>query len=178
MSKPFQGRARQRSRRLFHEAEENARGFNPGALTLFPTLNADSRLLRHCRHRGILAWIHSTPRPPKSLPFSGMQASAARQRIRAESSSRATWISGLTSEVSRLTSHGLESQPTTLSIEAFNGRFRTDCLNSHWFMSLADAAEKMEAWRRDCNEEHPRSAIGNKVPAARMKAAHASSPCV
>ena len=34
-------------------------------------------------------------------------------------------------------------------IEAFNGRFRAECLNSHWFMSLEDAAEKLEAWRRD-----------------------------
>jgi putative transposase len=36
-------------------------------------------------------------------------------------------------------------------IEAFNGRFRAECLNSHWFMSLEDAAEKLEAWRRDYN---------------------------
>lgn len=34
-------------------------------------------------------------------------------------------------------------------IEAFNGRFRAECLNAHWFMSLEDAAEKLEAWRRD-----------------------------
>jgi len=32
-------------------------------------------------------------------------------------------------------------------IEAFNGRFRADCLNAHWFLTLADAAEKMEDWR-------------------------------
>jgi putative transposase len=62
-------------------------------------------------------------------------------------------------------------------IEAFNGRFRAECLNSHWFMSLADAAEKMEAWRRDYNEERPHGAIGNKVPAELMKSAHAASPC-
>lgn len=30
-------------------------------------------------------------------------------------------------------------------IEAFNGRFRAECLNAHWFMSLADATEKLEA---------------------------------
>lgn len=33
-------------------------------------------------------------------------------------------------------------------IEAFNGRFRAECLNTHWFLTLADAAEKLEAWRR------------------------------
>ena len=63
-------------------------------------------------------------------------------------------------------------------IEAFNGRFRAECLNAHWFMSLADAAEKMEAWRRDYNEERPHGAIGNNVPAALMKSAHEASPCV
>ena len=33
-------------------------------------------------------------------------------------------------------------------IEAFNGRFRAECLNAHWFLSLADAREKMEDWRK------------------------------
>lgn len=63
-------------------------------------------------------------------------------------------------------------------IEAFNGRFRAECLNSHWFMSLEDAAEKLEAWRRDYNEERPHSAIGHKVPADLMKSAHDTSPCI
>lgn len=62
-------------------------------------------------------------------------------------------------------------------IEAFNGRFRAECLNAHWFMSLADAAEKMEAWRGDYNEQRPHSAIGHKVPAELMKSAHDTSPC-
>ena len=30
-------------------------------------------------------------------------------------------------------------------IEAVNGQCRTECLNQHWFMTLADAAEKLEA---------------------------------
>ena len=29
-------------------------------------------------------------------------------------------------------------------IEAFNGRFRAECLNAHWFMSLADAQAAVE----------------------------------
>src|SRR5262249_32843556 len=36
--------------------------------------------------------------------------------------------------------------------------------NAHWFMSLDDARQKCEAWRRDYNEERPHSAIGNKAP--------------
>jgi len=38
-------------------------------------------------------------------------------------------------------------------IESFNGKFRAECLNAHWFMSLEDAREKMESWRRDYNLE-------------------------
>ena len=48
-------------------------------------------------------------------------------------------------------------------IESFNGKFRAECLNAHWFMSLDDARRKCEAWRRDYNEERPHSAIGNKA---------------
>ena len=53
-------------------------------------------------------------------------------------------------------------------IEAFNGRFRAECLNAHWFLSLADAREKVEAWRRYYNEERPHGAIGYKPPIALM----------
>lgn len=49
-------------------------------------------------------------------------------------------------------------------IESFNGKFRSECLNAHWFMSFDDARQKCEAWRRDYNEERPHSAIGNKAP--------------
>ena len=51
-------------------------------------------------------------------------------------------------------------------IESFNGKFRAECLNTHWFMSLDDARSKMEAWRRDYNEVRPHSAIGYKPPIA------------
>lgn len=49
-------------------------------------------------------------------------------------------------------------------IESFNGRFRQECLNERWFLSLEDAREKVEAWRRDDNEERPHSALGNATP--------------
>ena len=61
-------------------------------------------------------------------------------------------------------------------IEAFNGRFRTECLNQHWFMTLADAAGKLEAWRRYYNEEQPHDAICNKVPIMLTKSGDATSP--
>lgn len=49
-------------------------------------------------------------------------------------------------------------------IEAFNSSFRQECLNTHWFMSLDDARDKLEAWRVDYNHVRPHSAIGNKPP--------------
>ena len=49
-------------------------------------------------------------------------------------------------------------------IESFNARFRLECLNEHWFMSLEDAREKAERWRRDYNENRPHSSLGNITP--------------
>lgn len=61
-------------------------------------------------------------------------------------------------------------------IEAFNGRLRAECLNAHWFMSLADAREKLEWWRRDYNEVRPHGAIGNKVPISLLNPPDDTSP--
>jgi putative transposase len=61
-------------------------------------------------------------------------------------------------------------------IEAFNGRLRAECLNTHWFLSVADAREKLEDWRRDYNEVRPHGAIGNKPPAALLHCIGATSP--
>ncbi|MDH1254352.1 IS3 family transposase [Comamonas thiooxydans] len=51
-------------------------------------------------------------------------------------------------------------------IESFNGRFREECLNEHWFTSLAHARVIVEAWRREYNEERPKKALGGLTPAA------------
>jgi putative transposase len=51
-------------------------------------------------------------------------------------------------------------------IEAFNARLRQECLNSSWFLSMADARERIEAWRADYNEERPHTALGNLTPRA------------
>ena len=50
-------------------------------------------------------------------------------------------------------------------IESFNGRFRDECLNEHWFLSLADARRLIEAWRVDYNRSRPHSALGYQTPA-------------
>ncbi|WP_429771131.1 IS3 family transposase [Aurantiacibacter flavus] len=61
-------------------------------------------------------------------------------------------------------------------IEAFNSKLRSECLNAHWFLSLQDACEKLEAWRRHYNEERPHSAIGNIPPIMLANSAGVTSP--
>jgi putative transposase len=51
-------------------------------------------------------------------------------------------------------------------IETFNGSLRDECLNIHWFASLAEARAVVEAWRQDYNESRPHMALGNRTPAA------------
>ena len=50
------------------------------------------------------------------------------------------------------------------AIESFNGRFREECLNVHWFESLEDAQEKIDAFRWDYNENHPHRALKGLSP--------------
>jgi len=49
-------------------------------------------------------------------------------------------------------------------IESFNGKFRDECLNEHWFLSIAHARSVIEAWRIEYNTERPHSALGNRTP--------------
>ena len=51
-------------------------------------------------------------------------------------------------------------------VESFNGRFRDECLNLHWFLSLADARRKIETWRLTTT---------TSVPTARSVTCHQGS---
>ena len=55
-------------------------------------------------------------------------------------------------------------------IEAFNSRFRDECLNQHWFVSIEEARATIEAWRVDYNTERPHGALGQQTPAAFCRA--------
>jgi putative transposase len=48
--------------------------------------------------------------------------------------------------------------------ESFNGRFRDECLNAHWFANLADARNKIAQWRQEYNGERPHSSLGYRTP--------------
>jgi putative transposase len=52
--------------------------------------------------------------------------------------------------------------------ESFNGHFRSECLNCHWFASLEEARQTIEAWRLDYNTERPHRTLGQETPAAWM----------
>ena len=50
------------------------------------------------------------------------------------------------------------------SIESFNGRFRDECLNGHWFRSYPATRRIMDTWRDDYNAVRAHSALGNRTP--------------
>jgi hypothetical protein len=49
-------------------------------------------------------------------------------------------------------------------VESFNGTFRAECLNAHWFSSLTEAQRIVETWRGEYNESRPHRALGEKTP--------------
>jgi putative transposase len=49
-------------------------------------------------------------------------------------------------------------------IESFHGRFREECLNEHWFLTLDDARDTIENWRLDYNRVRPHSSLGYLTP--------------
>jgi putative transposase len=50
-------------------------------------------------------------------------------------------------------------------MESFNGKFRDECLNENWFMSLDQAQKIIEEWRTDYNQARPHSSLGDLTPA-------------
>ena len=46
-------------------------------------------------------------------------------------------------------------------IESFNGKLRDECLSQSWFLSLSEAQEQLDAFRKDYNETRPHSSLGN-----------------
>ena len=50
-------------------------------------------------------------------------------------------------------------------IESFNGTFRDECLNLHWFVSVDDARRTIKTWRHDYNHVRPHSSLNNLTPA-------------
>jgi putative transposase len=49
-------------------------------------------------------------------------------------------------------------------VESFNGKFRDECLNEHWFLSMRHARAVIEDWRQEYNDERPHSSLGYLTP--------------
>jgi putative transposase len=49
-------------------------------------------------------------------------------------------------------------------VESFNGTLRAECLDAHWFTTLTEAKQLIEAWRREYNESRPHRALGEHTP--------------
>jgi putative transposase len=58
-------------------------------------------------------------------------------------------------------------------IESFNGKFRDEYLNDHWFETLPQPRVLVAAWRRNYNERRPHSALGYRTP-NELEAVHRS----
>jgi len=58
-------------------------------------------------------------------------------------------------------------------IESFNGKFRDECLNEHWFQTLHQARSEIALWRKDYNEVRPHSSLG-RIPPAEFALRHRS----
>jgi putative transposase len=58
-------------------------------------------------------------------------------------------------------------------IESFNGKFRDECLNEHWFQTLPQARSEIAVWRKDYNEVRPHSSLG-RIPPAEFAQRHRS----
>jgi putative transposase len=53
-----------------------------------------------------------------------------------------------------------------VDVESFNGHVRQECLDQHWFATLAEIREVIEARRVEYNEERPHRALQQRTPAA------------
>jgi putative transposase len=61
-------------------------------------------------------------------------------------------------------------------VESFNGRFRDECLNLHWFRSLAHARDEIGRWRDHYNTARPHSALGYLSPIEFLTITAATAP--
>jgi putative transposase len=81
------------------------------------------------------------------------------------------WKNGVVMDFSR------PGKPTDNAFaEAFNSRVRAELLSTNWFLSLADARTKCEAWRIEYNELRPHGSLGQKTPMEQAQALGGAPP--
>ena len=63
-------------------------------------------------------------------------------------------------------------------IETFKGSLRDECLNVHWFETIGQARQLIEAWRSEYNESRPHAALGYLPPSEYAAGAITSLPWI
>jgi putative transposase len=78
----------------------------------------------------------------------------------------ADWITDLWAYTKRvIPAFSRPGKPTENAfIRSFNGSFRDECLNLHWFKDYKDANIQIESWRSDYNQSRPHRALNNLSP--------------
>ena len=56
--------------------------------------------------------------------------------------------------------------------EAFNATVRRECLSQHWFTSLEDAQQTLDAWREDYNNVRPHGSLAARTPTEYRRGGH------
>jgi putative transposase len=49
-------------------------------------------------------------------------------------------------------------------VESFNGTFRAECPDAHWFADLDEAKELIESWRWKYSESRPHRSLVERTP--------------
>ncbi|EBY2763274.1 transposase, partial [Salmonella enterica subsp. enterica serovar Gaminara] len=49
------------------------------------------------------------------------------------------------------------------------GNMRDECLNIHWFLSLEDAQNKLDSWRREYNNKRTHSSLNDMTLAESIR---------
>jgi predicted nucleic acid-binding Zn ribbon protein len=63
-------------------------------------------------------------------------------------------------------------------VESFNGTFRAEYLDAHWFTTLTETRQIVETWRREYNESRPHTVLGKRTRsefASQVAASHSGS---
>ena len=109
--------------------------------------------------KGKQPWLSAPNWRKSSRSSSGNTRQGSSATLLCSTPSRRAYLDGAELDFSR------PGKPTDNAfIESFNGRFRQECLNENWFLSLEDAKEEVESWRNHYNGERPHSALGNLSP--------------
>jgi putative transposase len=49
-------------------------------------------------------------------------------------------------------------------VESFNGPFRSECLNAHWFLDLKEARNLIAAWKQEYTDSRPHASLADRTP--------------